>query len=163
MVTVLGGKYTTHRKMAEEAVDAALGPIESRHRPSITKDAPLYGGDTLPLLERLNGSLSQEKLDHLIATYGSSVNEVLAIIHANPAEAQQLCPHHPHLLAEVTHAIKNEQARHIDDWFFRRTSIGYSACKGLDSIDIVARKFAEMEHWDDATLASEEKAYRGRC
>lgn len=163
LITVLGGKYTTHRKMAEETVDLVLGRVERRQRPSVTKDMPLYGGETLPSLERLNGSLSQEKLDHLIATYGSAVNEVLAIIHENPAEGQQLCPHHPHLLGEVTYAITKEHARHINDWFFRRTAIGYSACKGLDSIDAVSRKFAEMQHWDDATLADEARAYSSYC
>ncbi len=152
LVTVLGGKYTTHRKMAEEAVDTALGREERLRHPSVTKNRTLHGGGKCSSLERLNGSLSQETLNHLIATYGSAASEVLAIIHENPAEAKQLCPHHPHLLGEVTHAIENEHAQQLDDWFFRRTSIGYSPCKGCNSRGLIAAKFDAVQQANSSTL-----------
>lgn len=128
LFSILGGKYTSYRELAQEVVDLAEKKLGRSFLPCATKKEPLI---QVP-----------EKGDSLDERYGTeAAEEIRTIIRNNPEEGKQLCPHHPQVLAEVTYAIQKEKAQTPEDWYFRRTSIGYSACAGKDSFDLVQRKF----------------------
>lgn len=141
LISVLGGKYTTFQQVARDVVDRVAVALRDRSllRKCQTDKIALYGGYCQALLDAtdeqlatyLEGtSVSLEQARRLIRTYGSAWDDILLLIRQNPEEGRVICPLHPHMYAELTHAIVNEQALTPEDWFFRRTSIGYSPCGG---------------------------------
>lgn len=152
LVTLLGGKYTTHRLIAEDVVDTVIKqqPKNPKLRPCRTKDLPLYGADNAQYAEALfkrqapDLGLPDEQIEHLIRQYGSGCIAILDIIRANPADAKQICPLHPHVFAEITYAVQVEKARTLEDWLYRRTAIGYTSCGGKGCCSAAAKKFADL-------------------
>ena len=166
LITILGGKYTTYRQMAEEVVDGAIQRIETRGSiaPCSTRQTPLFdppdrqwmlaSDKTLEPLAGEHG-ISAQQLKHLITNYGSAFWEILRIIKNDPAESQQICKFHPHIYAEVTYVIIHEQAVTLADWFERRTQIAYLPCKGLHCAAQVASKFKALLQWNDDKMHEE--------
>jgi glycerol-3-phosphate dehydrogenase len=152
LVTILGGKYTTHRKIAEDVVDVLLKHWVSKetYLPCQTASLPLYGAENFPLknapwetIEKITEKhqISLEQLQRIMETYGKGALDILEIIKNNPEEKEQICPFHPHLYAEITYAITKEKACKIEDWFQRRTLIAYTPCRGIACLDKVVDKF----------------------
>jgi glycerol-3-phosphate dehydrogenase len=155
LITMLGGKFTTHRQMAEQAVNMALSSQGQKKR-CLTEDTPLFNANDLswmtasedqlvPLASKYRITTTQ--LLHLIRNYGSHVWKIFSIIKDSPEEAKQICPHHPHLFAELTYAIHNEYVRTPTDWTDRRTTIRY-ICKGMKCIDAIQTKFNQLAKSD---------------
>jgi len=119
LISFLGGKYTSFRETAAEVVDRCFA--------SLKRVCP-----ESPTLHRPITSDKQKNLSEIIAN--------------DPREGQRICDHHPHLLAEVTYAIEYEKAKTLDDWLYRRTSIGYTECGGKRCSSLVADKFKRVQH-----------------
>lgn len=166
LVTLVGGKYTTYRKTAQEVVDIVVKQAgEDKHISNCnTENIPLYelkdkewieGSD-----EKLEALASQyqlklQQIKHLIVNYGSSFWDILALIQSSPQEAVQICAFHPHLYAEISYVIQHEQATSLKDWFERRTNIAYLPCQGRYCAQAVCEKFGQLLVWDEATKQKE--------
>jgi len=112
MVTIAGGKWTTYRKMAEDAIDAA---IESAH---------------LPRARCVTAGL---------ALHDAS-GELADLVAARPELGRRLHPDFPYTLADAVNGFRNEMARTVDDVLFRRTRIGILDARAAQSCrDEVAR------------------------
>ncbi len=129
LVTVVGGKLTTYRRMAEDAVNHVLG--RPRGTPSPTRALPLEGAEdlagALPLLRsraRACG-VSPRALAHLVRSYGTGAAAVLDLAAARPDLAAPLVPGHPHLGAEVVAAVRDEMAQTVADVLMRRTRLAH--------------------------------------
>lgn len=159
LVTLLGGKYTTHRKMAEEVVDLL---VKDQNKPlaSVTYNRPFPGGRGVIAPPSPIWELSEEQRIHLENSYGSNVQIIYARLYDQPEECLHLCEHHPHILAEVSYAILVEKAKTLDDWYCRRTSIMDSKCKGCDSLERVANHFALLLGWDREHILREIDNYK---
>lgn len=144
LITLLGGKYTTHRKMAADTVDIVAEMLNVKHNSS-TAFKPLRDAED----HHCQVGLPMESARHILENYGSGLGELLKIL-KNPKEAIQVCSAHPHLMGEITYCIKHENAKNLEDWFFRRTSIGYQECKGIKCVAKTAEKFAEQLGWGEA-------------
>lgn len=151
VLTVLGGKYTTYRKIAEEVVDTAIRYLRVPPLPCRTASTPLYGAHNnlwetfseKELEQRAHQfQISLVQLKRLIGQYGSATSQILDFIKQDSKEKEQICPHHPHLFAELSHAILNEKARTPSDWYERRTSIAYSEGNGKCCYQKVAKRFS---------------------
>lgn len=150
LITLLGGKYTTHRRIAEEVVDSVLKTFsdKKRFRACSTQTLPLPGAAGPCTMQQVEQHLQQAGLDaalvqHLLGTYGTKSLEILKIIQRDPAEGQVICGKHPHVFAELSYAIEAEHAKTLDDWFCRRTSIAYTDCGGNDCREATLRHFAK--------------------
>jgi glycerol-3-phosphate dehydrogenase len=118
LLTVVGGKLTTYRAMAEEAVDhlaARDGLPVGRSR---TARIPLVGAARRDALERLDAP------PHLVRRYGAEALAVAALAEADPTLAEPLAPGHPAIAAELAHGVAHEGALTVDDLLERRTRIG---------------------------------------
>ena len=160
LITLAGGKYTTYRKMAENVVKKVIKDLKTnlKLKPCMTKKVPLHGGeaidaDTAALASKYSLALSQ--INRLISTYGSAYPALFQLMDNNPDEKKPICSKHPHLLAEVTYAIKMEKALSLEDWYMRRTSIAYTECQGIDCLKTVASHFAKLLQWDEKRLQNE--------
>jgi glycerol-3-phosphate dehydrogenase len=130
VVTVTGGKLTTYREMAADAVDEIVEHVLDRkalsnlHRRSRTKRLELHGADGFDQLVSRAATLSPLGADvvtHLIDRYGSDTGDVLALAENDPDLAAPLVEGLPYLRAEAIFAVRHEMARTIDDILSRRT------------------------------------------
>ncbi|MDX6277805.1 MAG: glycerol-3-phosphate dehydrogenase [Nocardioidaceae bacterium] len=133
LVVIAGGKYTTYRIMAKDAIDAAVDAMSSqldRMVPSsCTEDVPLLGADGFEavwnqrqMLATASG-LGIGRIEHLLHRYGSLTNELLDLIAERPDLGNALTGADDYLRAEIVYAATHEGARHLDDAIARRTRI----------------------------------------
>src|SRR5579859_3294831 len=121
LVVVAGGKFTTYRVMAKDAVDAAVHGLDRRAPASCTETVPLIGADGYPALwnsrARLaaSGNLHVARIEHLLRRYGSLAEEVLALIDKDRDLAHPLDGADDYLRAEVVYAVSHEGAIHLED------------------------------------------------
>jgi len=169
MVSIAGGKYTTYRVMAADAVDAAARELPFPVDATRSADTPLLGavglGGARYRLQRHPGaaSLSPEQLEHLVSRYGSAAGEVLDLVQREPELAQRLPGADGYLAAEVRYAATHEGALHVDDVLTRRTHIAFEAAdRGAQAADAAARTLAPVLGWDEADVEREVAHYRAR-
>ncbi|WP_037679887.1 glycerol-3-phosphate dehydrogenase/oxidase [Streptomyces griseus] len=118
IVTVVGGKLTTYRRMAQDAVDAAVTAARLDAAPCRTARLPLVGAapprvlDTLPAAPRL------------LRRYGTEAPAVQALAARDPRLDDRLLPGHPATRAELLWAIRHEGALDEADLLDRRTRVG---------------------------------------
>jgi glycerol-3-phosphate dehydrogenase len=164
-ISVLGGKITAYRAVAEQAVDLACGKLGAQAKCS-TAETPLPGApalteSTVQQAAQERG-LSVETVTHLSALYGSRYLQVLDIAKRNPQGARQLCPHGKDILGQVQHAVEHEGALTITDFMLRRSMAGMNYCQGLDALDSVADEMGRLLGWSTAEQQRQKDAYRTR-
>jgi len=160
ILSVVGGKITAYRAIAEEVVDA-VGRKLARETRSHTADDPLPGARAVDLAARPGDlTLDAAARAHLTSIYGSRAREVLDLARADPTLASPLCPHHRGMEAEVVHAVQNEWAQTLGDVLLRRNALGLSACQALDCLDRVADRVGTALGWDQDRRRREIEAYR---
>jgi glycerol-3-phosphate dehydrogenase len=167
LVLVAGGKYTTYRIMARDAVDAVAHGLDWRTPPSCTDRVPLAGADGYLALwnarRRLatSSGLHVARIEHLLRRYGALAREVLALIDAEPALGRPLAGSDDYLRAEVVYAASHEGARHLDDVLVRRTHIAIETPdRGLRCAEEAAALLAGPLRWDSGRAAREVEHYR---
>lgn len=159
--TLMGGKLTSHRGMAEETVDRVARFLERADvhpdRRCDTARVPLPGGnfDDLEQLgahvrsrvERLGvGSASAGRLTR---AYGTRAAEVLELVEAEPQLAAPILEGRPHLLAEAVYAVRHERALRVSDVLYRRTRLGLETRDGVETAARnVAAVIASELGWD---------------
>jgi glycerol-3-phosphate dehydrogenase len=168
LMLIAGGKYTTYRVMAKDAVDVAARRL--RHAPpSRTEEVVLLGGDgyeaawsNRAATARRHG-VSVGVVEHLLERYGTLTAEVLGLVDEDPALGRPLGGAPEYLRAEVVYAALAEGALHLDDVLTRRTRISIETPhRGLDSADEVADLVGDVLGWDAETRAREVDHYRAR-
>ncbi|MEZ5087783.1 MAG: glycerol-3-phosphate dehydrogenase C-terminal domain-containing protein, partial [Tessaracoccus sp.] len=170
MVAIAGGKLTTYRVMAEDAVDFALGDAQAKRRPSVTANLPLLGADGFAAVRNLGPSLGSrygftaDRMKHLLARYGSELTELLATIDADPSLGSPLKNAPRFLRAEVRWACAVEGAMHIEDILVARVRLNSEARdRGASVVDEVAEIAAEVLGWDEERTAREKENYLARA
>ncbi len=173
LVVIAGGKYTTYRVMAKDAIDAAvqqMGTLLDRRVPqSCTDEIPLLGADGYTALWNQRHSLSQVsgvgvgRIEHLLNRYGSLTSEVLDLIAERPDLAEPLAGTEDYLRAEVVYGVTHEGARHLDDILARRTRISIETFhRGTESADEAASLMAEVLGWSQEQREREVDHYLKR-
>src|SRR3954452_24053302 len=159
LVMIAGGKLTTYRVMAQDAVDAAVQWLDDDPGESITDRVPLLGasGHEARTNQRVaiarSSGLDVARIDHLLGRFGGLVDEVLELIARRPELAETLPGSDDYLLAEVVYAVTHEGARHLDDVLARRTRISIETFdRGTSSARIAAELMAAELRWDDYRL-----------
>ncbi|GAA3361031.1 glycerol-3-phosphate dehydrogenase/oxidase [Streptomyces antimycoticus] len=147
LVVVAGGKYTTYRVMAKDAVDEAVHGLDRRVGPCVTEEIPLVGAVGYKALwnarERIGrqAGLHAARIEHLLNRYGSAAQEVLDLIAADPSLGKPLGGAEDYLRAEIVYGVSHEGARHLDDVLTRRTRISIET---FDRGTRCAREAAEL-------------------
>ncbi|MGW1884478.1 glycerol-3-phosphate dehydrogenase/oxidase [Streptomyces sp. NPDC001970] len=118
VVTVVGGKLTTYRRMAQDAVDAAVTARALTAAPCRTATLPLVGAAHPGTLATLNAPR------RLIARYGTEAPAVHALARTDPALSHPIVPGHPVTGAELLWSVRHEGALDESDLLDRRTRIG---------------------------------------
>lgn len=161
-VAVVGGKYTTYRVMAADAVDAVAHQLPGPVPPSRTDQLPLVGASGFRALwgERVHrarrADLPVAVVETLLRRHGDRLDDVLDLVAADRALAAPLHPESPVLRAEAVVAARDEGARSVADILVRRTRIAVQSRDGGRAAALnTARLVAPVLGWDAARIARE--------
>jgi glycerol-3-phosphate dehydrogenase len=169
LVAVAGGKYTTYRVMARDAVDAAVRGLDSNVPPSVTEVTPLVGAEGYHALWNARYRLARQsglhvaRIEHLLHRYGTRTHELLELVAERPELTEPLPAADDYLAVEAVYGTSHEGALHVDDVLARRTRISIESWdRGEAAAEPVARLMAEVLGWSQETIDREVEIYRGR-
>jgi glycerol-3-phosphate dehydrogenase len=169
LISIAGGKYTTYRVMAADAVDAAGGELPRLVQPSCTDRVPLLGADGYFAMRNQLDSLAAEyglhphRVRHVLERYGSLIRDVLDPGLSDRALLDTVAGAPDYLRAEIRYAVTHEGALHLDDVLARRTRISIEyPHRGLDSAEEVAATMADVLGWDRKRRRREIDTYTAR-
>ncbi|MEO7269128.1 MAG: glycerol-3-phosphate dehydrogenase/oxidase [Knoellia sp.] len=169
LTLVAGGKYTTYRIMAKDAVDEAVKDFGVEVAESSTDKVPLAGAvgwewlSERPQILARSAGIDQEHVETLLERYGTLTKEIIALINAQPELGELLPGGETHLKAEIVYAAATEGAMHLTDILARRTRISIEARdRGLSAAPHAAALAAPILGWDDARVAQEIDIYHRR-
>jgi glycerol-3-phosphate dehydrogenase len=159
MTAIAGGKYTTYRVMARDAVDRAAADLGGMVPPSSSERLQLLGaeGDPGPPPPGLGDGL----VEHLVSRHGARAAEVFDLIAGDPQLAVPLPGAERYPMAEAVHACTHQGALDLDDILARRTRIAIEvADRGRAAATAIAPQVAPILGWSDARAAEEVERYR---
>ncbi|MEV7421272.1 glycerol-3-phosphate dehydrogenase/oxidase [Streptomyces sp. NPDC091212] len=169
MVVVAGGKYTTYRVMAKDAVDEAVHGLDQRVADCVTEDVPLLGAEGYHALWNARAGMAARtgihvaRVEHLLNRYGTLVEELLEMIAADPGLGEPLGGADDYLRAEVVYAASHEGACHLEDVLTRRTRISIETFdRGTRSARECAELMAPVLGWDKDQIEREVTHYEKR-
>ena len=163
LVSVMGGKFTTYRLIAQQTVDLLV----TRHRWRVDRCLT----DQVTLLEMihpvsveywhgLTRQIDPDLLARLLTRYGAGTFPILQLLSRDPALSQPICPHHEVIQAELVHAFQGEFAATLTDVLARRTRIAWSSCQGLDALSTVADLFQRYGRLTPARVGQQVEHYQ---
>jgi glycerol-3-phosphate dehydrogenase len=166
MVSIVGGKLTTYRRMAQDTVDV----IAKRDGMPIvhpTERLPLAGAvgwqDAQREIEAYGRrlGLSQDVLDHLKFNFGGNARSVLELVEEDTELGERIVPDLPYLRAEVIYACRGEMAQTLEDVLARRTRIMLEDMeRGAGVAEDVAALMARELAWSADRTRAEVEKYR---
>jgi glycerol-3-phosphate dehydrogenase len=169
LVVVAGGKYTTYRVMAKDAVDEAVHGLDMRVAECVTEDVPLLGAEGYRALWNARARIAAQtgihvvRVEHLLNRFGSMAEELLDLIAKDPTLGEPLQFADDYLRAEVVYAASHEGARHLDDVLTRRTRISIETFdRGTRSAREAAELMAPVLGWDKDQIEREVEHYEKR-
>ncbi|THG29764.1 glycerol-3-phosphate dehydrogenase/oxidase [Naasia lichenicola] len=169
LVVIAGGKWTTYRVMAKDAIDAAVSALDGRIPASTTQDIALLGAEGYQAAWNKRGRIASAfgvhrvRIEHLLNRYGVLTDELLDLIKARPELQEPLPGADDYIQAEVIYAASHEGALHLEDVLARRTRISIEAWdRGVSAAPVAARLMAEVLGWDDAKIQREVNTYLKR-
>jgi len=173
LLAIAGGKLTTYRLMAEEAVDQALKKLGFNRKldPCRTTEVPLPGGEgfTLRMLPAMvddfakRHALDHDVAQHLVHSYGRRAPEVIACGQAHRVRPGRIAPDLPFTWDEVAFAAAHEGAERLIDALRRRINVFLQdRDQGLGVSEDAARIMADVRGWPEWRVAVEVEDYARR-
>ncbi|MBM9476761.1 glycerol-3-phosphate dehydrogenase/oxidase [Nakamurella flavida] len=162
LITIVGGKYTTYRLMAEDTVDTAVATTDFGRRVpgSVTRATPLVGAqgwaalqNRMPLLAR-DHHLTEHTMQRLLTRYGNEVSDVLALGAVDASWVHPVKEWAGYLPAEIVYGVRAEGAMTLKDLLVRRTHLAIELPDGAVSVaPAIAALVAPLLGWDEAETA----------
>lgn len=169
LVVVAGGKYTTYRVMAKDAVDAVVHALDEAAGPCVSERVPVLGAEGYEAAWNRRhhiahaAGLHVARIEHLLGRYGSLVDEVLALVEDDPSLGLPLDGAEDYLRAEIAYAAASEGALHLDDVLARRTHISIETWdRGVGAARPAAELMAQVLGWSEAQVDREVDHYLKR-
>ncbi|WP_410565357.1 glycerol-3-phosphate dehydrogenase [Amycolatopsis sp. cmx-4-61] len=169
LVIVAGGKYTTYRVMAADAVDAAVEEVGRPAPPSWTDRLPIVGADGYHELwaDRFalaaRSGLPLTRVEHLLQRYGTRIWNLLDLIEEDASLASPITETSEYLRVEAVYAVSHEGALHLEDVLTRRTRISIEERdRGVAAAPVVAALMAPLLGWDSHRTDREVANYLAR-
>ena len=169
LVAIAGGKYTTYRVMAADAIDMAAQFVPTRVAPSITEKVPLLGADGYFALINQTQHVGEPfglhpyRVRHLLDRYGALISDVLELAAGRPELLEPITEAPVYLKVEAAYAAAAEGALHLEDILARRMRIAIEyPHRGIDCAREVAEIVAPILGWTDGDVDREVATYLAR-
>ncbi len=152
LISIMGGKWTTHRAMAEDTITRVQQALGVSPTESLTRNHVLYGGegftdDYSEKLSRKHG-LSDATARHLTSKFGTAAEKVLALASENAALSEPILAGFPAIQAEVVYSVRSEMAATIEDVLARRVGLQLHSWRdAIDAAPVVGALLAAELHW----------------
>ncbi|MFI7481501.1 glycerol-3-phosphate dehydrogenase [Kocuria sp. M1R5S2] len=162
-ITVVGGKLTTYRQLAEEAVDETFRRLGRTSPRCVTAELPLPGvvGDLDEVRRFLTTrGLGERSVARLLALYGGRALDVVAEAEDDPQLLEVVHEGTGALAAELVFAVRHEFARTLTDVLARRVLLAFEPGHGLEVAERAAALLGERLGWDEERQAAELAEYR---
>lgn len=163
LISVLGGKLTGYRRIAEDATDAVCAKLNTKISCQ-TAHLPLpgaHGEDLRRDAGRMAASvgLTVETVEHLFNLYGTRATGVIKLAASDASLCERLSPFAPDIAAQVRFAVGTEQCRRLVDFMLRRTLLGFSEDQGQSASRRVAALLRGELAWSEERTRSEIEEY----
>ncbi|MET0714232.1 MAG: glycerol-3-phosphate dehydrogenase/oxidase [Mycetocola sp.] len=169
LVVIAGGKWTTYRIMAKDAIDAAADALDGKVPQSITDNIALLGAEGYQAAWNKRGKIARAfgvhkvRIEHLLNRYGVLTDELLDLMRQRPELNDALPGADDYIGAEVVYAASHEGALHLEDVLARRTRISIEAWdRGVSAAPVAARLMAGVLGWDEERIEREVATYLKR-
>ena len=166
LAAIAGGKFTTYRVMAEDAVDFVLGD-DAKDRRSLTESVPLLGAQGVGALRRGQSAVAEkygweeDRVKRLIRRYGTLIEDILDLVDEEPELGQPLPGAERYLRVEAHYAATSEGAVHLADILERRMRLNYEVRdRGKNAAEAVAAIVAPILGWDGEREADEVAGFK---
>ena len=169
LVVVAGGKWTTYRIMAKDAIDEAVAALDGKIAESTTEDIALLGAEGYQAAWNKRAKIARAfgvhkvRIEHLLNRYGVMTDELLDLIRERPELQEPLPGADDYIGAEVVYAATHEGALHLEDVLARRTRISIESWdRGVSAAPVAAGLMAGVLGWDQARVDKEINNYLKR-
>ena len=166
LISVLGGKWTVYRAMAEDAIDTVQKLLTGRITKSRTREYPLMGADDDSASVELLAAkyeMPRSTIRHLTEKFGARRIRILDLIHENASLASPIIEGMPHIQAEILYAVRQESAVCVEDILSRRLGIQFYDWRlAAQAAPVVAAIAAKELGWSPEQTRSELNAYADR-
>jgi glycerol-3-phosphate dehydrogenase len=169
LVVVAGGKWTTYRIMAKDAIDEAAAALDGKVPASATEDIALLGAEGYQAAWNKRSKIARAfgvhkvRIEHLLNRYGVMTDELLDLLVERPELQEPLPGADDYIAAEVVYAASHEGAMHLEDVLARRTRISIEAWdRGVSAAPVAAALMAAELGWDEAKTQYEVDRYLAR-
>jgi glycerol-3-phosphate dehydrogenase len=167
LISIMGGKWTTYRAMAEDAANAVQRHLGVLVTESPTKNHPLIGseGFTLDYWKRLasNYGIPEPTARYLAGKFGTAATEVLDLAQEDPALAAPIVPDFPAVRAQVIYSARAEMAMTIEDVLFRRLGLQlYSWRSAVHAAPVVGPLLGRELGWSPDQSRSAAREYEAK-
>ncbi|MBA3438316.1 MAG: glycerol-3-phosphate dehydrogenase [Pyrinomonadaceae bacterium] len=164
LLSIVGGKLTTYRNLAEQTVNIIFKKLNRKQARCMTAQVPLPGAVTEDFARFsesfIAGSILPEaRSQRLLRIYGTRAQEVLKIAREDPELLETFSPETGAIGAEVVMSFRGEMAQSLSDCLLRRTMVGMNRAVGLDADEAAARIAQKYLGWSDAKAEQEVAAY----
>lgn len=167
LVSILGGKWTTYRLMAEKTIDRVQQELGLPVGGCVTRDHRLIGSGRVDteawrsLVAR--SGIGETTADHLIGKLGTEAVEVVRLVDADPALARTLVDGAPPIRAEVVHAVRTGMAATVEDVIARRIGLElYDWRLAAQAAPCVAALMGRELGWSAAEQSMAADSYEGK-
>jgi glycerol-3-phosphate dehydrogenase len=162
LISIVGGKLTTYRSLAEQVVDLCLRRLKKEAPSCRTATVPLPGAPSSELGafgQELKG-LSPQTAHHLLSIYGARSLSILESTREEPELLEVFDAETGAIAAEVIFAFKSEMARTLTDCLLRRTMVGLNSMCGLDAVEATAGITSAEFGWSADRVRLEVESYQ---
>ncbi|MEM8505178.1 MAG: glycerol-3-phosphate dehydrogenase [Cyanobacteria bacterium P01_D01_bin.1] len=160
MVSLIGGKLTTHRRVGEEMVTWVYKHRQQSAPPCKTRKNALPGAilatdkRIVDAIAKYAPLLATTTVDHLFQRYGTRALELLTLVDESPELAQRIVPGLPDIRAQIVYAVRSEMALTFGDICRRRTMLSLQANYGMDALEVIAQTLKDYCAWTEADCES---------
>ena len=163
-ISVLGGKITGGRGIAEELTDLVCKKLDV-NTACKTASTPLPGGAPVVTKEELrkcavDSRMDFESVSYLASIYGSRYTQVIELAERGSRGKQHICPHAKDIVAQIWFAVGEESAITVSDFMLRRSGLGLAQCQGLDAVEIVGKEMGRLLSWSQEEQQRQVAEYR---
>jgi len=169
LVVVAGGKWTTYRIMAKDAIDEAVAALDGKISDSVTENIGLLGAEGYEAAWNKRSKIAKAfgvhkvRVEHLLNRYGVMTDELLDLLRERPELIEPLPGADDYIRAEVVYAATHEGALHLDDVLARRTRISIEAWdRGVSAAPVASALMGEALGWSAARIDAETANYLAR-
>lgn len=165
LFSVIGGKWTTSRSLAEIVVNTVLKDQNMKRLKSTTADTPLVGGrfsssfekSQYDIILRYKSTIDSSVVSALFSYYGQESEKIIKRMEAMPKTSKSKLSRF--VLASIEHAVEEESACKLSDFIMRRNSLGNTGIPDRRTLEEISQVMAGMLGWDKARKENEIREY----